>query len=102
MSANTTYYWKIIAWDNHGARTVGSLWHFTTKKVKCGDANNDGVIDVGDVVYLINYLFRNGPAPKPDRCSGDCNGDSIVDVGDVVYLINYLFRNGPTPGGCCR
>jgi hypothetical protein len=27
----TTYYWKIIAWDNHGASTGGPLWRFTTK-----------------------------------------------------------------------
>lgn len=28
-----------------------------------GDANCDGVVAAGDVVYLINYLFRNGPPP---------------------------------------
>jgi len=28
-----------------------------------GDNNGDGVVDVGDVVYLINYLFRGGPPP---------------------------------------
>lgn len=26
----TLYYWRIIAWDNHGAMRVGPLWHFTT------------------------------------------------------------------------
>jgi len=101
MNANTTYYWKIISWDNHGASTAGPLWHFTTKKVKCGDANNDGIINVADVVYLINYLFIGGPEPVPDLCVGDVNGDGIVNISDVVYLINYLFINGPPPGGCC-
>jgi hypothetical protein len=24
------YYWKIKAWDNHGASAMGPLWHFTT------------------------------------------------------------------------
>ena len=28
-----------------------------------GDVNADGNIDVVDVVYLINYLFKGGPAP---------------------------------------
>lgn len=63
-----------------------------------GDANGDGVIDVGDVVYLINYLFKGGPAPDPLE-AGDANFDGVVDVGDVVYLINYLFKNGPQPCG---
>ncbi len=61
-----------------------------------GDANGDGVINVSDVVYLINYLFINGPAPDPIQ-AGDVNCDGFVNVTDVVYLINYLFISGPPP-----
>ena len=61
-----------------------------------GDANSDGEISIGDIVYLINFLFKSGPAPNP-LPAGDCNGDGNVDVGDVVYLINYLFKGGPPP-----
>ena len=64
----------------------------------CGDASGDDLIDVGDVVYLINYLFKSGPAPNP-LVSGDANSDGMVDVGDVIYLINYLFKAGPEPCG---
>jgi hypothetical protein len=63
-----------------------------------GDANGDWIIDVGDVIYLINYLYRNGSAPDPVS-AGDANCDSTVDSGDVVFLINYLFREGP-PSSC--
>jgi hypothetical protein len=62
----------------------------------CGDANGDGVINVTDVVYLINYLFISGPAPDPIQ-AGDVNCDGMVNVSDVVYLINYLFISGPPP-----
>ena len=61
-----------------------------------GDANGDGVIDLADVVYLINYLYRSGLAPDPQE-AGDTNCDGIVDIGDVVYLLNYLYRGGPPP-----
>ena len=61
-----------------------------------GDATGDGMIDIRDVVYLISYLFRNGPAPDPLE-AGDANCDEVVDIGDVVYLINFLFRDGPPP-----
>ena len=64
--------------------------------VRCGDANSDAVVDVGDVVYIINYLFKSGPAPSPIQAA-DTNCDGVVDVGDVVYLINYLFKAGPPP-----
>jgi hypothetical protein len=69
-------------------------------KYKAGDANGDQVVDVGDIVFMINYLFKVGVSPTP-LASGDVNGDCKVDVGDVVYLINYLFKGGPPPAlGC--
>ncbi len=61
-----------------------------------GDPNHDGIIDVGDVIYLINYLFVDGPEPDPLE-SGDVDGYGEVDIGDVIYLINYLFIDGPPP-----
>jgi hypothetical protein len=61
-----------------------------------GDVNTDGVVDVGDVVYLINYLYKSGPVPYM-LILGDTNRDGNIDVADVVFLINYLFRNGPPP-----
>lgn len=61
-----------------------------------GDVNNDSVVDLGDAIYLINYLYRYGPEPMPWE-TGDVNCDGIIDLGDVVYLINYLFRDGPPP-----
>lgn len=67
-----------------------------------GDANNDGQINVSDVVYLINYLFIDGPEPVPLRIVGDVNCDAQVNVVDVVYLINHLFINGPEPCSPCE
>jgi len=64
---------------------------------KYGDANGDGKLTVSDVVYLINYLFKGGPAPAP-LASGDANCDGQLKVADVIYLINYLFKGGPVPG----
>lgn len=63
-----------------------------------GDANGDSEVNVGDAVYIINYVFKGGPAPDPLE-AGDANCDGGCDVGDAVYLINYVFKGGPEP--CC-
>lgn len=90
------YYLRAVAKDSSGIPDSDPptimVWVYF-----CGDANGDGVIDIEDVVYLINYLYRNGDSPNPVE-AGDCNCDEIVDLGDVVYLINYLYRGGPPPG----
>ncbi len=61
-----------------------------------GDVNCDGNLTIVDVVFLINYLFRNGPPPIPLK-AGDVNCDGEVTIADAVYLVNYLFKGGPPP-----
>jgi len=72
---------------------VGS---FEVIAVLCGDANRDGQITVSDVIFLINYFFKNGFSPNP-LIAGDANCDGEVTVSDVIYLLNYLFKSGPLP-----
>jgi hypothetical protein len=61
-----------------------------------GDANGNDTLSLADIVYLINYLFKFGPAPELIQ-SGDVNCDGKVSLSDIVYLINYLFKFGPAP-----
>ena len=65
-------------------------------RVTRGDVNADGIINVGDVVSLVNYLYRAGGEPCPVE-AGDVTSDGTVNVGDVVYLVNYLYRGGDPP-----
>lgn len=64
-----------------------------------GDPSGDQTVDLGDAVYLINYLFKEGTPPDP-MAAGDPNANCTIDLGDAVYLINYLFKGGdmPLPG----
>ncbi|MDD4051489.1 MAG: dockerin type I domain-containing protein [candidate division Zixibacteria bacterium] len=60
----------------------------------CGDISMDDRITVGDAVFLINYLFRGGPAPTVLN-HADVDGSGTVDLADAMYMINFLFRAGP-------
>lgn len=94
----------------HLTKYGNSIWDESFKRVDlkferyCGDANNDGAINILDIVYLINYKYKNGPAPFP-LFLGDVNGDPAgnVNILDIVYLITYKFKGGPAPiptNGC--
>jgi hypothetical protein len=67
------------------------------KPFLCADVNETGNVSLGDIVYLINYLFKLGPEPDPFYGDADANGDGKVSLGDIVWLINYLFKLGPSP-----
>ena len=65
-----------------------------------GDPTGDGNIDLADLVFLINYIYKGGPAPNPwQTCDLTC--DAQVGLDDVVFLINYLYKNGPAPPPSC-
>jgi len=59
--------------------------------------NNDGILLVDDIVFLVNYLFKGGTAPFPSPLLADVNCDGDVVVSDVVYMVQCLFKGGPQP-----
>jgi hypothetical protein len=63
----------------------------------CGDANNDGAVNIGDAVFLSNLVFHDGPQPLHPECADMNHHDGSVNVGDVVYLLFYIFKSGAAP-----
>ncbi len=67
----------------------------------CGDANNDGMVNVADAVWLINYVFvPNSLPPQPRLACGDASQNQGVNVSDAVWIINFVFASGSPPGDC--
>ena len=71
-----------------------------------GDANQDGHVDIADVVGLLRLLFVGGRTAPPcetalagagNRRLLDVNADAGVNLTDGVYLLEYLFGGGPPP-----
>ncbi len=68
-----------------------------------GDANNDGLFNLLDILYLIAYKYNTPPgdAPTPYAvCSGDATGDCVVNLLDILYLISYKYDTPPGPIPC--
>ncbi len=56
-----------------------------------GDVNDDGIVDVADVITLRRYL-SGGYGVEIDKSSADMNNDGEINVTDVVLLRRYLVR----------
>jgi hypothetical protein len=67
-----------------------------TVGVMRGDADNSGMINISDAVYIIAYIFAGGQSPDPIE-AGDANCDGICNISDSVYLIAYIFSGGAAP-----
>jgi uncharacterized protein (TIGR02145 family) len=67
----------------------------------CGDVNADNKLNLLDISYIINHLYRSGSEPNCGityigEC-GDVNGSGTLNLLDISYIIGYLYRGGPAP-----
>ena len=66
--------------------------------------NVDGVtggspVNVTDLTYLVNYLFKDGASPPcPEQADVDLSGG--INVNDLTVLVDHLFKGGPEPPPC--
>lgn len=60
---------------------------------RSGDADNSGSINVLDITFIINYLYKNGP-DLWCLADADINCDCRVNILDVTCLIFVLYHHG--------
>ena len=56
-----------------------------------GDVNQDGVINILDIINVINFIL--GESPTSDEfILSDINQDNIINILDVVLLVNLIIN----------
>ncbi|MDE2743227.1 MAG: DPP IV N-terminal domain-containing protein [Gemmatimonadota bacterium] len=63
-----------------------------TTSIVLGDVNNDGQVDVSDVLYVLLYIMTDSSMILPNNGEislGDVNKDGTVDLADVLLLVRY-------------
>jgi len=80
-------------WQNL-AKTVNQFAGFNR-----GDINNDGMVNLADVVALWNMVNAGGPGPLFQHLADVNASGGAPDNADVLYLANYYFCSGPAPVG---
>jgi len=95
----THYWWRVTAFDNTGLSAMSpntpDFWTWTL-----GDLDYSHDVNIADLVFLVDYLFRGAFPPYP-LFIGDVNGDCQVNIADLTYLVDYLFRGGSAPKVGC-
>ena len=56
-----------------------------------GDVDNDGIVGVADLVFLIDLIIDN--CSVEDCVTADIDGDDMISIADVVFLIDILIDN---------
>jgi len=83
LNFDTTYYWKIVAWDEFNYSTSGPLWSFTTEKNLAPNTPSNPNPDDGATAVDINKkLSWTGGDPNP---------------GDKVTYDVYFGNSSPPP-----
>src|SRR5574341_258734 len=118
-----------VAVDQQGnVYVAGSSWdaasgldYIVVKYSPCsaipGDVNSSGLITLGDIIHLVNYIFDKDKLPclgiDPGNCwtplptcRGDVNASGNLNLGDIIHLVNFIFDKdrypclGTDPGNC--
>ncbi|MEA3296624.1 MAG: C10 family peptidase [candidate division Zixibacteria bacterium] len=56
-------------------------------------------ITISDLIYLINYMFNEGPELTCWK-EADVNASLEIEISDLIHLVNYMFNEGYPPLSC--
>ncbi|MBN2227092.1 MAG: hypothetical protein JW763_06975 [candidate division Zixibacteria bacterium] len=97
LDQDSLYFITATATDATGHSATATVLIQYDATFTAGDYNGDELVNLGDVLYLIEYVFKDGPAPIGGAGRADANCDSNIDLSDVIYVIKHIYGNAPQP-----
>ena len=95
LTPETKYEVQVMAYNDNEETDWCDIVEFTTLAEQVGllgDVNGDGVVGIGDVTTLIDYLLGTD-VPVFIEDNANINGDDTISIGDVTALIDMLLNN---------
>lgn len=74
--------------DGYDVNILNVILNATTFQL--GDINEDGEINIADVVTLIEYIIGDGSLTNSQLLAADLTEDGIVNITDMINLINNI------------
>jgi len=106
LGSGSSYYWRVrgfdgVSWTEFSNPLVAKIGGGCCDDDIRGDVNDDdNDANILDLTFLVDRIFRGGPAPtcfEESDVNSDCNAHDILDL---VFLVDRIFRGGPAPGPC--
>ena len=77
-------------WPVHHEYAVKELTYIAVNNIQNnGDVNQDGLVNILDVVVLVNIVLEN----SLNLDYADLNNDGEINVIDIVMLVNQILEN---------
>ncbi len=61
-----------------------------------GDADDNGLVQLADAIFILNHLFAGGPA-YTCADAADADNDGAVGQTDAIVVLRHLFGGGAAP-----
>jgi len=66
-----------------------------------GDVNVSGTVSSADIIHMVNFVFKGGPAALPCEANGDVNCTGGITSADIIHMVNFVFKGGLAPCDIC-
>ncbi len=106
LSTETTYYWRIVAWDNYGLYSTGPVWSFTTASSSPGPGPSPPEPNVAptanasasETIGLIGVLltFDGSQSIDQDGYIKDWSWDFGDDTNETGEIVTHAYSNSGT------
>ena len=60
------------------------------QKYTLGDVNEDGKVNINDVLSLLNYIAKKGTLSENGLLAADVDRNGVANINDVLKILNYI------------
>jgi len=97
LEQDSLYFITATATDATGYSATATVLVQYDATFIAGDYNGDDLVNLGDVLYLIEFVFKDGSEPVGGAGRADANCDNNIDLSDVIYVIKFIYGDAPQP-----
>ena len=62
--------------------------------MSAGDLNNDGEVNITDIMTTVNYILTVIDLSDNQICSADLDDDGLVTITDILLMVNIILYGG--------